>query len=57
MSSKVSEARDLLERAILANPDDVSCHLALADWLSEQGDPLGEFIRLQRESEGQGLRR
>src|SRR5947209_1506964 len=32
--------------AIEANPDDDTLRLIYADWLEEQGDPLGEFIRL-----------
>jgi uncharacterized protein (TIGR02996 family) len=34
-------------RAILDNPDDDTPRLVYADWLEEQGDPRGEFIRLQ----------
>jgi uncharacterized protein (TIGR02996 family) len=33
--------------AIAAAPDDDLPRLALADWLEERDDPLGEFIRLQ----------
>jgi uncharacterized protein (TIGR02996 family) len=55
MSSKIPETRDRLEQEVLENPDDISCHIALADWLSERGDPLGEFIRLQLELEAQDL--
>jgi uncharacterized protein (TIGR02996 family) len=40
-----------LESALAENPDDLSAHMAYADWLSEQGDPLlvarGEFIGVQ----------
>jgi uncharacterized protein (TIGR02996 family) len=40
-----------LERAIVENPDDLSAHMAYADWLGEQPDPLlqarSEFIRVQ----------
>lgn len=31
--------------AVLANPDDDTPRLILADWLEERGDPYGEFIR------------
>src|SRR5262245_16421863 len=31
------------------NPDDDALRLIFADWLMEQGDPRGEFIRLQVE--------
>jgi uncharacterized protein (TIGR02996 family) len=33
-----------LEAAILARPDDESAHLVYADWLTEHGDLLGEWI-------------
>lgn len=36
-----------LEEAIVADPDDLAAHQAYADWLTEQGDPRGEFIRVQ----------
>ena len=32
---------------IVANPADITPRLIFADWLEEQGDPRGEFIRLQ----------
>src|SRR3954451_9822955 len=32
--------------AILEHPDDDGCKLAYADWLDEQGDPRGEYLRL-----------
>lgn len=34
-------------QAILDHPDDDELRLVFADWLDEQGDPRGEFIRLQ----------
>ncbi|MFL5328384.1 MAG: TIGR02996 domain-containing protein [Gemmataceae bacterium] len=33
--------------AIVANPKDDVARLVYADWLDEQGDPRGEFIRVQ----------
>jgi uncharacterized protein (TIGR02996 family) len=39
--------RDALEGALVANPEDLASHMAYADWLNEQGDPLGEFIQTQ----------
>src|SRR5262249_26871912 len=39
--------RDSLERALVEDPDDLASHMAYADYLSEQGDPLGEFVRVQ----------
>ena len=36
-------------QAILADPDDDTPRLIYADWLEEQGDPRGEFIRVQCE--------
>jgi uncharacterized protein (TIGR02996 family) len=38
-------------RAIIENPTDDPPRLAYADWLHEQGDPRGEFIRVQCELE------
>lgn len=37
---------DLL-RQVVAEPDDLAPRLVCADWYDEQGDPRGEFIRLQ----------
>jgi uncharacterized protein (TIGR02996 family) len=34
-------------QAIRQSPDDLPLRLVFADWLEEQGDPLGAFIRLQ----------
>jgi uncharacterized protein (TIGR02996 family) len=39
-------------RAIADHPDDDGPRLVCADWLDEQGDPRGEFIRVQRELAG-----
>jgi uncharacterized protein (TIGR02996 family) len=36
-----------LEQALVDNPDDLAAHSAYADYLSEQGDPRGEFIQVQ----------
>lgn len=41
--------RDAFLAAIRENPDDDTPRLMYADWLSEQGDPRGELIRLQCE--------
>src|SRR5262245_27701685 len=38
---------DELEKAIADNPTDVAAHAAYADYLTQQGDPRGEFIRVQ----------
>jgi uncharacterized protein (TIGR02996 family) len=35
------------QQAILENPHDDVLRLQYADWLEEQGDPRGEFVRLQ----------
>lgn len=37
----------VLERAIVENPDDVAAFAAYGDWLTQQGDPHGEFIQVQ----------
>ncbi|OAI48009.1 hypothetical protein AYO44_08105 [Planctomycetaceae bacterium SCGC AG-212-F19] len=42
-----SPLQQSLEQAILDNPDDIATHSAYADFLSEQGDPRGEFIQVQ----------
>lgn len=34
-------------RAIIENPEDDATRFAYADWLDEQGDPRGEFIRVE----------
>ena len=39
--------RDVFERAIIENPDDVASYSAYADWLQEHDDPRGEFIAVQ----------
>jgi uncharacterized protein (TIGR02996 family) len=36
-----------LENALVADPDDLGAHAAYADFLTEQGDPRGEFIQVQ----------
>jgi uncharacterized protein (TIGR02996 family) len=43
-----------LEAALVANPDDLASHMAYADWLSERGDPRGEFIQVQLALEDPG---
>jgi uncharacterized protein (TIGR02996 family) len=42
-----SETREALEAALAAEPDDLASHMAYADFLTEQGDPRGEFIAVQ----------
>lgn len=44
------QEHDFLQ-AICESPDDVAPRLVYADWLDEQGDPRGEFIRVQCERE------
>ena len=39
--------RAALELALAANPDDFATHAAYADLLTEQGDPRGDYVRLQ----------
>lgn len=36
-----------LEKALIDTPDDLSTHMAYADYLHEKGDPRGEFIQTQ----------
>jgi uncharacterized protein (TIGR02996 family) len=47
--------REAFEQAIREGPDDLASHAAYADWLQEQGDPRGEFIRIQLALEDGGL--
>src|SRR5262249_19788244 len=37
-------------QTIANNPDDDACRLVYADWLEEQSDARGEYLRLQVES-------
>jgi uncharacterized protein (TIGR02996 family) len=46
-SKKAAERSWDLLAAIVAAPDDDAPRMIYADWLSEQGDPRGEFIALQ----------
>jgi uncharacterized protein (TIGR02996 family) len=39
--------RDVFLNSILDNPDDDTARLVYADWLEKNGDPQGEFIRIQ----------
>lgn len=43
----MSSTRIALEAALADNPDDLVTHAAYADLLAEEGDPRGEFVRLQ----------
>jgi uncharacterized protein (TIGR02996 family) len=36
-----------LEKALVAHPDELAAHSAYADYLTEAGDPRGEFIQVQ----------
>jgi uncharacterized protein (TIGR02996 family) len=38
--------RETLEQALVEDPDDLASHMAYADHLTEQGDPLGDFVRV-----------
>src|SRR5262245_390559 len=39
--------RESLEEALVENPDDLASHMAYADYLTDQGDPRGDFIGVQ----------
>src|SRR5438034_1238714 len=39
--------REALEAALAEDPDDLASHVAYADYLTEQGDPLGDLVRVQ----------
>lgn len=43
----MSSTRDSLEDAMMADPENITLHSAYADLLIEDGDPRGEFIRLE----------
>jgi uncharacterized protein (TIGR02996 family) len=45
--AREAPANDALLDAILAAPHDDAPRLVYADWLSEHGDPRGEFIQIQ----------
>jgi uncharacterized protein (TIGR02996 family) len=45
--------REALEVELVSHPDDLASHMAYADYLLEQGDPLGELIRIQLALEDQ----
>jgi uncharacterized protein (TIGR02996 family) len=50
-----SPLRQALETALVENPDDLATHSAYADYLTEQGDPRGEFIQVQLALENPAL--
>ena len=47
--------REALEAALAAEPESVALHSAYADLLIEEGDPRGEYIRLELMLEDSGL--
>lgn len=49
-------AQDFLE-VIWSDPHDLTARLVYADWLDEQGDPRGEFVRVQCELAQRDLQR
>jgi uncharacterized protein (TIGR02996 family) len=49
-----ASTENVLERALLEDPDDLAAHSAYADWLSQEGDPRGEFIQVQLALEDPG---
>jgi uncharacterized protein (TIGR02996 family) len=51
---RASSAAELLE-LVHQDPDDDAARLVYADFLLEQGDPLGEFVHLQFRQRGPGL--
>src|SRR4051794_20494605 len=46
-STKQPSLREALEAAILEHPEERANYAAYADFLTEQGDPQGEFIQVQ----------
>lgn len=49
-------AREELEAAIDAHPDQADNYLVLGDWLQERGDPRGELISLHRATYGEDIK-
>lgn len=49
---KRSPQEKSLQQGILDAPDDLAAVLRYADWLTEQGNPQGEFIRIDCDMEG-----
>jgi uncharacterized protein (TIGR02996 family) len=49
-----ANVREALEEALVEGPDDLAAHMAYADYLTEQGDPRGEYIRVQLALEDEG---
>jgi uncharacterized protein (TIGR02996 family) len=47
----MTDTGELLERALVAQPEERVIHAAYADWLIETNDPRGEWIQLQLERE------
>src|SRR5262245_17242838 len=45
--SAAKPTRQILEEALVRDPDDLATHAAYADLLQEEGDPRGEFVRVQ----------
>jgi uncharacterized protein (TIGR02996 family) len=52
--SPPTTTENVLERALMEDPDDLAAHSAYADWLSQEGDPRGEFIQVQLSLEDPG---
>jgi uncharacterized protein (TIGR02996 family) len=46
---------EALERAVIADPEDQTAWSALSDYLTEQNDPRGEFMQVQRALEDESL--
>jgi uncharacterized protein (TIGR02996 family) len=42
-----SPLRLSLEQALVESPDDLASHMAYADYLTDQGDPRGDLVRVQ----------
>jgi uncharacterized protein (TIGR02996 family) len=51
----MTNTRATLEAALVADPDNVALHSAYADLLIEEGDPRGEYVRLELALEDAGL--
>jgi uncharacterized protein (TIGR02996 family) len=54
--SQPASLKESLESALVENPNDLASHMAYADYLTEEGDPRGEFIHVQLQLEDPSLR-
>lgn len=54
-SQASAKEREPFIKAILETPDDPASYMVYADWLEDNGDPRGEFIRIQWQLEDESI--